>query len=93
MSEEGEYYNDLRMEIGCGRRTLAKENLPKVEVEIEGICKIRDGKIPADCQNEFMRLKEKLWKIVDRYWSFTQSQQHTHSWHDKQDCREEFMKG
>ena len=25
-------------------------------------------------------------KIVDRYWTFNDNQQHTHTWHDKQDA-------
>ena len=30
--------------------------------------------------------RERVWGIVERYWTFDDGQQHTHSWHDKQDC-------
>jgi len=31
-------------------------------------------------------------QIIDRYWKFDEAQQHTHSWHDKQDCLDELRK-
>lgn len=32
-----------------------------------------------------LRAREEILADLDKYWSFTEEQQHTHSWHDKQD--------
>jgi hypothetical protein len=33
-------------------------------------------------------IQEDIIKIIDSYWGFDESQRHTHTWHDKQDCIE-----
>ena len=33
-------------------------------------------------------LMETVARLVDRHWTFSDTQQHTHSWHDKQECLE-----
>jgi hypothetical protein len=48
---------------------------------------IRDAEAAAEARGRAAE-REEILGLLDRYWRFDGSQQHTHSWHDWADCLE-----
>lgn len=75
-------------ELAREAATLHVGELPITYVLIERACLSAINAVLAQEREQSRNRLSKLVIDLDEYWSFDNAQQHTHSWHDKQDFME-----